>query len=71
MSENVTCFGKLKEYLDSKAQMDVTISYEEYKQQNLNASTLVVNYPNGEKSVSTIFRDKGPIVVEEEDTLNK
>ena len=31
LSENVTCFGKLKEYLDSKAQIDVTISYEEYK----------------------------------------
>lgn len=30
-SENVTCFGKLKEYLDSKAQFDVTISYEEKK----------------------------------------
>lgn len=30
-SENVTCFGKLKEYLDAKAQFDVTISYEEYK----------------------------------------
>lgn len=30
-SENVTCFGKLKEYLDSKAQFDVTIDYEETK----------------------------------------
>lgn len=30
-SENVTCFGKLKEYLDSKAQFDVTVSYEECK----------------------------------------
>ena len=30
-SENVTCFGKLKEYLDSKAQIDVTVSYEYYK----------------------------------------
>lgn len=30
-SENVTCFGKLKEYLDSKAQIDVTASYEYYK----------------------------------------
>ena len=30
-SENVTCFGKLKEYLDSKAQFDVTIDYETYK----------------------------------------
>lgn len=30
-NENVTCFGKLKEYLDAKAQIDVTISYEEYK----------------------------------------
>lgn len=29
-SENVTCFGKLKEYLDAKAQIDVTISYKEY-----------------------------------------
>lgn len=47
------------------------ITYEEYKKQNSNTSTLVVNYPNGEKQVSTIFRDKGPIVVEEEDTLNK
>ncbi|MBO5363587.1 MAG: DUF4838 domain-containing protein [Clostridia bacterium] len=30
-SENVTCFGKLKEYLDAEAQFDVTISYEEKK----------------------------------------
>lgn len=30
-SENVTCFGKLKEYLDAKAQFDVTVSYEECK----------------------------------------
>lgn len=30
-SENVTCFGKLKEYLDAKAQFDVTASYEECK----------------------------------------
>ena len=30
-SENVTCFGKLKEYLDARAQFDVTIDYEEYK----------------------------------------
>lgn len=30
-SENVTCFGKLKEYLDSKAQFDVTVTYEECK----------------------------------------
>lgn len=30
-NDNVTCFGKLKEYLDAKAQIDVTISYEEYK----------------------------------------
>lgn len=30
-NENVPCFGKLKEYLDSKAQIDVTISYTEYK----------------------------------------
>ncbi len=30
-SENVTCFGKLKEYLDAKAQFDVTSKYEECK----------------------------------------
>lgn len=30
-SENITCFGKLKEYLDSKAQFDVTVTYEECK----------------------------------------
>lgn len=30
-SENVTCFGKLKEYLDAKAQFDVTNTYEECK----------------------------------------
>ena len=30
-SENVTCFGKLKEYLDSKSQFDVTVAYEECK----------------------------------------
>lgn len=30
-SENVTCFGKLKEYLDAKAQFDVTVSYKECK----------------------------------------
>ncbi len=29
-SNNVTCFGKLKEYLDSKAQIDVNASYDEY-----------------------------------------
>lgn len=30
-SENVTCFGKLKEYLDACAQFDVTVKYEECK----------------------------------------
>ncbi len=29
-SNNVTCFGKLKEYLDAKAQIDVNASYSEY-----------------------------------------
>ncbi|MBE7074760.1 MAG: hypothetical protein E7376_02130 [Clostridiales bacterium] len=36
-----------------------------------NVSTLVINYPNGEKNVSTIFWDKGPIVVEDESSITK
>ncbi len=50
-SENVTCFGKLKEYIDSKAQFDVTISYEYYKDKFFEhyygpASEIMMNYFN-------------------------
>ena len=50
-SENVTCFGKLKEYLDASAQFDVTISYEEYKNKFFKhyygpASEIMLNYYN-------------------------
>lgn len=54
--------SKIREQMKEK-----TITYAEYKNQNSNASTLVVNYPDGEKSVSTLFNDKGAIVVDEDE----
>ena len=52
---------KIKEQMKEE-----TITYEEYKKQE-NISTLVIDYPDGEKRVSTLFNDKGVIVVDEDE----
>ena len=52
--------SKIKDEMKEK-----TMTYEEYKKQNSNTSTLVINYPDGEKRVSTLFNDKGVINADE------
>ena len=43
---------------------------DDFKKQHPNTSMLIVEYPGGEKRVSAICLDKGPIVIEE-DSLSK
>ena len=44
---------------------------DERKQIPANTSVSTIHYPNGETQTSAIFWDKGPIVIEDEDTLSK
>lgn len=44
---------------------------EERKQMPTNTSVSTIHYTNREKQISAIFWDKGPIVIEDEDTLSK
>lgn len=62
-SENVTCFGKLKEYLDAKAQFDVTISYEECKDKffenyYMDAADIMEEYYNQLRQWETVLESK-------------
>ena len=60
--KNNVKISKIKEEIKQE-----TMTYEEYKKQNSNTSTLVINYPDGEKRVSTLFNDNGVIVVDEDE----
>ncbi len=61
-SNNVTCFGKLKEYLDAKAQIDVNASYSEYTDKFFanyfeDASSIMRNYYEEMRAWETYLED--------------
>ena len=50
-----------------KGATSIVAEAEDFRQKHPNTSVLVINYPDGEKRVSAVFWDKGPIVIGDKD----